>query len=180
MGVSSWSVIGHSFGAAFSCHYALDCPEAVDKLVVTNSRSAFSEPRRFNNPQMSGNILAGLREDGARTLKGLPYHPRHMRGVSAALKSALIDDAERIHPDAIAQTLQHTVPSLNVYHRLQDLCCPVLLTNCTREQAFQPIRDQLGALIPTFSTANMEAGHSPNAETPAEWNKAVMAFLREQ
>lgn len=66
----------------------------------------------------------------------------------------------------------------SVRDHVWELGMPLQLFNDLFERSFQRIRSWLGEPHPHIDIVDFEARHSPNAEQPAEFNKAVRSFLQ--
>lgn len=170
LGVDRWWVCGQSFGAGIAIRYALAHRSAVRGLVVTNSRSAFSDVAR--EAAASGD----LERWEAADLRALPFHPVHARRFPDDLKRRMVAAADRVAPYAIWQALQSTAPALSCRDVAARIGFPMLLVNGRFEKVFQPDRDYAAAAIPGLEVVDLDAGHSVNVEAPAAFDAAVRDF----
>ncbi|MEM9725172.1 MAG: alpha/beta fold hydrolase [Pseudomonadota bacterium] len=177
LGIARWVVCGHSLGAALALNYALAHPDAVSAVIATNSLSAFGSVAESPAADQIDGLAASLKTRGAAALADLPFHPKHIRNVSAATRDALLRDSARLDPDAIEQAMRVTAPALGVPSRLAALRPPALLVNGLRERAFQPARARAERLSPQLEIVDIACGHSVNAEAPGAFHAAVDAFL---
>jgi pimeloyl-ACP methyl ester carboxylesterase len=172
--IARWSVIGQSYGAGLVINYALLKPERVDKVVATNSRSAFGHlaARRPNRRHASA---AGSNPEDA-DLRKLPYHPIHARRFPEHVKQALVEQADAMSAEAIK--LGGALGArLNCIDTLGDLAQPLLLTNGVYEKSFQPELAHLCARYPDLNVVDLAGGHSVNIEAANGFNEAVADFL---
>ena len=174
-GIEQWGVIGQSYGAGLVINYAIEKPERVTHVVVTNSRSAFGNLAAQQAGPRDANAAKEHRQQGGDVRK-LPYHPIHARRFPDHVKAALVEKADAITPEAIQ--LGGTLGAqLNCTKRLEELQMPLLLTNGVYEKSFQTDLAALRARYPSLNVANLDGGHSVNIEDPEGFNRAVMAFL---
>ena len=177
LGVERWFVCGQSFGAGLATQYALEMPERVIGLVITNSISAFSpkgDPERAaTQSERARSIEAG----GKAALEGLRIHPRHAKRFPEDIKAEMVADADRIAPEGILRSISLTSPSLSIADRLGEIRVPTLLVNGTWEKRFQPMRDRAASLIPGVKVVDLPAGHSVNIEAAEGFDAAVTAFV---
>ena len=163
-------------GGAVALNYALHYPQAVAGLVFTNSRSALEDSngslRRDSSP-----IVDGLRKNGMAALEAMPFHPRHMRNVSSALRDAIVDDAKSIDPDGVANLMAGALKNISVHREIGRINPPVMLVNGSQERSFQESRDWLESTRPDFDIVDLNCGHSPNAEEPEQFNSILRAFF---
>jgi len=175
-GIRHWSVIGQSYGAGLVINYAIHRPDTVDKVVVTNSRSAFGQLTAQRPGRRDAAAAQSHQQD--TDVRKLPYHPIHARRFPEHVKQALVEKADAITPAAI-----HLGGSLgarlNCTTRLQELNTPLLLTNGIYEKSFQSDLQALRERYPDLRVADLEGGHSVNIEAADGFNQAVMAFLAE-
>jgi hypothetical protein len=75
-------------------------------------------------------------------------------------------------------TGMNTVPGSSVRKRVQENRVAALLTVGEREERFAPYRAFAESSMPLLECIGMNAGHAVNIEAAAEWNAAVVAFLR--
>ena len=177
LGVERWIVCGQSFGAGLATQYALEMPDRVMGLVITNSISAFSpkgDPERAAaQEERARTIEAG----GKAALESLRIHPRHAKRFPEDINAEMVADADRIAPEGILRSIALTSPSLSIADRLADIKVPTLLVNGTWEKRFQPMRERAASLIPGVTVVDLPAGHSVNIEAAEGFDQAVTAFV---
>ena len=167
LGIERWGVVGHSLGAGIVLNYALSHPQRLVGGVITNSRSALGE---FTE------TLEQISEDLFQDLRSLPMHPIHYTSLPGDLSSQLIEAADTICPKT-AYSVSRMVHTLSCRSRLGDLEVPFLLCNGIREKSFQADITYVEQHARNLKTLDMNAGHSPNLDTPAEFNQAVHTFF---
>ena len=177
LGVERWVVCGQSFGAGLATQYALEMPERVMGLIITNSISAFSpkgDPERAaTQKERARSIEAG----GKAALEALRIHPRHAKRFPEDIKAEMVADADRIPPEGILRSISLTSPSLSIADRLAEIRVPTLLVNGFWEKRFQPMRERAGKLIPGVTVVDLPAGHSVNIEAAEGFDRAVTEFV---
>jgi pimeloyl-ACP methyl ester carboxylesterase len=177
LGAPRWFVLGHSLGAALVLRYAADHPDRVIAAAFTNSASAFASDRwrervEASAPAEAARLVAAGRE-GIRESR---INPARVRHVVPAVRAALAADEHLLDPDGIGRTIVHTLPGTSMRDRIAHNRVPTLLVSGDREAAFDDGRDH-AATAPHVEVQRVDAGHSPNAEAPAVYNAAVVAFL---
>lgn len=179
LGAERWIVCGQSFGAGLATQYALEHPERVMGLIITNSISAFTpkgDPEReAAQKERADSIMAG----GKAALQELRIHPRHAKRFPEDIKTEMVADADRIAPEGILRSIALTSPSLSIADRLDQIKVPTLLVNGSWEKRFQPMRDHAGRTIPNVRVVDLPAGHSVNIEAATGFDEAVAAFVAE-
>lgn len=168
--LGTWWVCGQSLGGAVAMHYCLAHPERVRGLVFTNSRAAFGLGRPgVSDPQPERTALTSVRD--------LPIHPMNAKRLDASLRDRMIEAADGMPLHAVEHylSLRHT---WNASERLSELSMPVLLVNGKWEKAFQPFVASAEAAVPNLRVVSLEGGHAINAERSAEFDLAVLEFVR--
>lgn len=177
VGVETWHVCAHSFGAGIGIRYALDRPERVRSLTILNANAA-SRP----SPDAEGRMAIAARADriaagGLEELARQRFHPRHAKRFPAAVKAELVADAERMSPLGASNLVRMATPDISVRDTFGQLRMPVLLVNGRWEKGFQPHRDWMAATLPGLRVIDLEGGHAINVEQPDAFNAAVIAFI---
>ena len=175
LGVESWAICGASFGAGLTMQYALACARRVRRQIITNSISGFSQAT--SDPDDREARASAIEAGGAAGLSEMPFHPRFAKRLAPSVAAALMTDAARLDPRGVANAIRHTTPSLSAAATFGETRTPTLLVNGVWEKAFQPVRAFALARLPTLQIADLEGGHSINAEAPEAFNEAVRAFL---
>jgi pimeloyl-ACP methyl ester carboxylesterase len=170
-----WWLCGQSFGAGLTLRYALIHPDRVAGQIFTNSVSGLSERR--GSPEQVEAYAQTIERGGQSALEALAYHPRHAKRFAPEIKSEMLEDAAHVSSKAIANAMRYTVPGLSVLDDFGRTCVPTLLVNGLWDKAFQPLRARAAELLPALHVADLEGGHSINAEAPELFNEEVRQFL---
>lgn len=166
LGVDRWWVIGQSFGGAFATRYALDRPDRVAGLVITNSRATFGVGA--DDDEERGRVPSDVRR--------MPFHPIHAKRFPPDLKERMVALADTIPAEALRH-LALAAPTWRSGHRLGELAMPMLVVNGVWEKAFQPNADQVREQHPEIEVVDLEGGHSINVEAPEGFDHAVLDFI---
>ena len=179
-GVDRWPVIGHSLGGALALGYAYDRPERVDGVVFTNSQSALASEswRRAMLPELKAQADQLRGPAGARIMERHPMHPRRSRRIALDIRDALIADYEALTPEAVAATMDWTIPTSSVRDRFHLVSRPTMLTVGTDEEGFQGPAIFARETLPGLEVVELSAGHNVNLHDPVGWNEAVTGFIR--
>ena len=177
LGAERWFVCGQSFGAGITIRYALRWPERVIGQIITNSISALSPPSRMEPPEQRAANAKALLEAGSAAIEALPFHPNKAQRFPPHVHREMLEDARRIAPHAVANSLLVTRAELCVTESLGDLKVPTLIVNGLWEKTFQPLRDLAVGRIPGCEVVDLEGGHSINIEAAEAFNAAVIAFV---
>ncbi len=177
LGAERWIVCGQSFGAGLATQYALEKPDRVMGLIITNSISAFSPKGDPEREAAQKERYRTIEFGGKAALEELRIHPRHAKRFPEDIKTEIVADADRIAPEGILRSIALTSPSLSIADRLGDIRVPTLLVNGIWEKRFQPMRERAGRLIPGVTVVDLPAGHSVNIEAAEGFDEAVTAFV---
>lgn len=200
MNLRSVFVVGTSLGGGIALELALRHPRRVRKLVLVNSVGLGRPKLQPYYPLLA---LPGLGELGMRAVqRGLRVAPPAVvRRFAARMAAAdadvdeLLDDAylEQLremfaaegYPEAYLATVRSLLSlsalarALDVSSRLPRVSMPVLLIWGGNDPLF-PVENATWAhrLLPDSRLVVLEgAGHTPQAERPDEFNRAVLDFL---
>lgn len=177
LGAKRWVVCGQSFGAGLATQYALEHPERVMGLIITNSISGFSARGDPERAAAQAERARSIEAGGKAALQELRIHPRHAKRFPEAIKAELMADADRLAPDGILRSIALTSPGLSIADKLADIQVPTLLVNGTWEKRFQPMREHAARTIPGVTVVDLPAGHSVNIEAAVGFDHAVAQFI---
>ncbi|GGP35292.1 alpha/beta fold hydrolase [Saccharothrix coeruleofusca] len=176
-GLETFAVAGYSLGAAVAVRAATRHPDRVTALVLT-AGFARPNPRMLLAVRLWRELLeAGDRERLAAFLALMATGaPALDRLSQEALDAAVADTAASIPPG----TAQHVdlAAEVDVRDDLAAIRVPTLVV-CTRHDALVTpfLQRQLAEATPGAELVELEAGHLPFAERPAEWLAAIREFL---
>ena len=93
LGINQWSVVGQSYAAGLVVRYSINHPERTHRIVVTNSRSAFSDlsTHQRHSPQEGSTQI--MKQTSNRHL---PIHPIHAKRLPEGIKTRLVEMADNI------------------------------------------------------------------------------------
>jgi 2-succinyl-6-hydroxy-2,4-cyclohexadiene-1-carboxylate synthase len=178
LGVDRWFVLGHSLGASLTLRYVLDHPDRVIAHAFTNSASALAGADW--RAQMLSNADAGadrIIQHGVTHLERSQANPARSHRIVPAVRDALAADVPLLQPLGIAGTVRHTAPPSSVRDRIGDNTRPALLVAGEKEQVFTEPSRYAETTMPHLTVVRLDAGHSPNAESPDAFNEAMTSFL---
>lgn len=179
LGAERWLVCGYSLGGALTIRYALTHPERLLGHVFTNSMSAFADAAQTRRWAAGADAAgASIRAAGKAAIERMPVHPKRARRLPRPVARALVEDAERLAPIGIANTVQHTTPAASVREAVRGNAVPALLACGRFEKRFQPHRAFAKAHMPRLDVADLDAGHAVNMEDAAGFNGTVCDFVR--
>lgn len=178
LGATDWFVCGQSFSAGLTMRYSLTHPDRVRGQIFTNSVSAFAPADTPERQADRARAVADLRQLGREALPDQRFFPRSQGRLPDAVYKAMLADAYQIDPEALALSNEMTVPGLSVRDQFHLTRVPTLLVNGAWEKAFQPVAEFAGQQLPGMQRGDLDGGHTINAENPAGFNRAVIAFIR--
>lgn len=177
-GVERWSVVGQSLGGALCLGYTLARPERVERVVITNSASAFATDEWVEQMLSDAERQASrIEAAGRRFLDTHPMHPSRGRRTPDRVRDELIADYDLHEPAGIAALVRHTAPTSSVRAHASAIDVPVLLTVGVGEKSFEPSRRFATETIPDLTVVELAAGHNVNLHDVEGWNTAVCEFL---
>ncbi len=179
LGVERWFVVGQSLGAALTLNYAMAQPDEVIAHVVTNSHSAFGDPKRIGNPKAARERAQQMIEGGIEAVMQHPLNPGRARAFSSEQREQFAADMRRSAPAGIARTMMHTSPYTPLRERLPRNPVPTLLVSGDRETAFDPAREWVAAHAANFRIERVSATHAVNISAAADFNRIALAFFAE-
>jgi len=178
LGAEKVWMIGQSMGAALVLHYAVAHPDRVQGLVITNSTSAFTPPKKWAEFIATGvdARVRSIEEQGMAAIVDDRINPGRSRRIREHVRSKLIAEFDEHDPTGLAMNFGYASPLLALGDRLEDVSAPALLTNGVDEKPFQPLLPQVRR-IPGIEIVDLAASHAVNAHDPAGWNSAVTTFI---
>lgn len=176
LGVPDWFICGQSFSAGLTMRYALMHPERVRGQVFTNSVSGFAPPDTPERRADRAASVANLRARGREALPEMRYFPKQGR-LPQPVFDAMLADAWRMDPEALALSMEVTVAGLSVRDDFQHTRVPTLLVNGVWEKAFQRVAQFAGQQLPAMRRVDIDGGHTINAENAEGFNRAVAGFI---
>jgi pimeloyl-ACP methyl ester carboxylesterase len=175
---------GLSMGANVALHFALSHPERVRALVIADTGSGSGAGPEF--AAAVGASAASLERDGIEA-----YADAALRNPTFGRCAQRSPEAERFMRSCLmtnrARGLAHTArgviirrPSLYALEaRLRELSVPTLLVVGEHDEGCVAVHRFMAGVIPGARHVVIPgAGHFPNLEEPAAFNRAVRAFLR--
>ena len=178
LSVDRWFVLGHSLGAALTLRYVLDHPDRVIAHVFTNSVSALAGPRWREAMMTNADAEADrILKHGLAHLERSSANPARSHRIVPAVREALAADMPLLQPLGVSATIRHTAPASTVRERIDGNTRPTLLVAGRKEKAFAEPCHFVQTAMPNLTVVHVDAGHSPNAETPDAFNDAAVLFI---
>ena len=175
LGVESWSLIGQSLGATLTLRYALDHPHRIDAHVMTNTMSALAA--HLGDDDAVEATARSFEQQGREFLAVTKLNPARSHRVVAEVREALAADEHLLEPAAIAAAVRHTAHRSSQRARIEANTVPTLIVAGAHERRFDEPCRYAQERTPNLEVVRVEAGHTPNAELPHEFNRTVAQFL---
>jgi 2-succinyl-6-hydroxy-2,4-cyclohexadiene-1-carboxylate synthase len=177
-------VLGYSMGGRLALAFALEHPQHVRRLVLESASPGLADPEERRARQLADEALARrIEENGMAAFvydwENLPLFASQAR-LPAAVRANLRQRRLANHPAGLAVSLRGmgTGAQPDLWPRLTDLHCPVLLVVGALDAKFATINRQMQAAIPGSALCIIpDAGHTPNLENPEDYLAQVLAFL---
>jgi 2-succinyl-6-hydroxy-2,4-cyclohexadiene-1-carboxylate synthase len=179
LGTDRWVVCGQSLGAALTLRYALERPQRVIAQVFTNSSSALADDAWRHGVEASlPQLVSDIETRGLDAVRALRIHPHRARRLPALVKDAIVADADALDLTGLINAFRYTVPASSVRDRVAETSVPTLLVAGRRERVFDSARLFAINTIAGLEVVDLDGGHAVNAEASAEFNTAVIDFVK--
>jgi len=175
LGVECWALIGQSLGATLTLRYALGHPYRITSHVMTNSISALAE--RVGDDASIETAAQRIEEHGRDGLAVNKMNPARSHRLVPEVRAALAADQRLLEPAAIAAAVRFTAHRSSQRARIADNTVPTLIVAGAHETAFHEPCRHAETHMTFVEVVRLDAGHSPNAEVPDQFNRAVTEFL---
>ncbi|MFO7557353.1 MAG: alpha/beta hydrolase [Desulfobacterales bacterium] len=174
LSIEKWFVCGQSLGAALTLNYALNHSEQVMAQIFTNSRSALTDESMDETMEFIANLI---KEKGREVIDDFPLHPSKNKRLSPEIKSALIEDVNRVDINGFSHTCLYTVAGSSLRHLIHKNSVPTLLIAGKFDRQFMPLIDFAKTNFPNLELLVLDGGHAVNLDVPDRFNQAVMEYM---
>jgi 3-oxoadipate enol-lactonase len=166
-------VCGLSLGGVIALAMHARAPERIASLVLADTFACHPEGRAIYERSLAGAAelgMAGLAESRADALLAQPADP--------AVRKAVVDTMSGIDPAAYARAAE-AVWLADQRQETAAVRCPTLILYGSEDRITPPdLSEELKQLIPHAGLVEITgAGHLPNLEQPAIFDRVVAAFL---
>ena len=183
VGIETTCCLGFSLGGSIAVQLAIDYPELVKALVLSNSSAGLPLAAPSPKALERGQEILGLLDKGdigaaAELMASAAFSPnfksKNPVEFERFVKSKLQND-----PHKLAQVMRSLRGGASVPD-ISKLKCPTLIIIGEYDPGMGPDRGkQLQQAIPDSKLVILPAGHSSPFEAPDEFNRAVLEFLSE-
>lgn len=175
IGVTRAHVCGLSLGGVVAIAMASEAPERCASLVLADTFAVHPEGRAILDRSLEAVGTLGMRGLAEARIDAL-LAP----GADAPLRTALIATMAAIDPRAYARAAE-AVWLADQRSAAVAIRCPTLILCGSEDRVTPPaLSEELKALIPHAGLVEIAgAGHLPNLERPAIFNRVLAAFLAE-
>ncbi|MGE0058213.1 MAG: alpha/beta fold hydrolase [Dehalococcoidia bacterium] len=167
LGLTNFTLVGHSLGAATAARFALDHPYHLKTLVLLNPV-----------PLDANGWRDGWQQELEAMFKG-NLRPVHSEATSA-FERALQEDAMRNPPERRDGSIE-SMANLKLRSQLKDLAMPVLVVGGDRDEVVgvDNILAEYLALPPATRSLHIfhSVGHSPNVELAERFTGTLKRFI---
>ncbi len=189
LGLSRWTMLGHSFGGFVVQTYALQHQDALDALVVCTSSgrvdhldASVAAAQRLATPEQFHVLTTELFEH----MESDEHYARVWGEVFPVYfcnpdEQAMAEvDARMTYRAAPFNAAVRVLPTVDVLDRLPELRVPTLVIGATQDWTFPPEHGprKIAAAVPGSTYVEIDqCGHYPFIEQTEEFNAIVAAFL---
>jgi pimeloyl-ACP methyl ester carboxylesterase len=171
-------IVGLSMGAAVAFHLALDHPDVVRTICISNMSAAMPVKtfRQKKNYYMRVLIvrLLGMKKMGSVIASNV-----FLKSSQKPLRDKLVERWAK-NPKKPYLSALSALKNWSVMERISSITCPVLVIHS--EHDYSPLihKKKYTALIPNATLAEIpDSGHIVNIEKPDEYNRILKKFLSE-
>ncbi|WP_245198012.1 alpha/beta fold hydrolase [Sphingomonas kaistensis] len=173
LGVEQAHVCGLSLGGVIALAMTSMAPTRVASVVLADTFARHPEGEAILERSLAGAAslgMAGLADSRADALLAQPADP--------AVRREVVDTMSRIDPAAYARAAE-AVWLADQKHEAATLSCPALILYGSQDRITPPaLSEELKSLIPHAGLIEITgAGHLPNLEQPAIFDRVLAAFL---
>lgn len=182
--LSAFNLLGYSMGGRLALYTALAYPKLIKTLILESASPGLAQAAERTARIQSDNHLAARIEN-----EGLEKFVEYWAALllfstqNAAQRKQLNAQRLRSNPLGLANSLRGMGTGVQpaLWHRLNELTCPVLLISGEHDDKFTAIARQMAAQIPNAQIETIsQAGHTVHLEQPDIYCRTVIDFLTAQ
>ncbi|ELR68434.1 hydrolase [Fulvivirga imtechensis AK7] len=187
-------ILGHSWGGLLAMHYAINYPENIDHLILSNSMPASTDGWQQEEAQLAARIT---REDSLERANIMASEEMQQRKASAIKKLMMLSFKTQFHDKSKLDSLNIYIPddfmqrsakfshlgkdlmSFNLYDDLRQLNMSTLIIYGKDEPAASLSGKELEKIIPGSKLVVIEnSGHFPFVEQPEAYFGQINSFVK--
>lgn len=176
IGISPVHVVGLSMGSATGFHIAIDYPDLVKTLTVSNMTASlpvktFAEKKMFYTRLIIIKFM-GMKKMGQMLAPRLFTKPEQQH-----LRDTLVERCEKNDKKAYLEAMK-ALKNWSVLERVHTITCPTLVIHAENDYSTLDTKKEYTKLIPNAELKVIEeAGHAANMEKPEAYNLILDDFL---
>ncbi|RKT56273.1 alpha/beta fold hydrolase [Saccharothrix australiensis] len=172
-----FAILGYSLGCAVAVRAALRYPERVTGLVLTAGFARVDEESLARTTEWR-RLLDGDRAALARFVMSVLLGEPFRRAMTHEQVAGFLEIIAATVPAGVDEQVE-LVQRLDVTEDLPRLALPTLVIGTKHDRLITPSSTRaLADGIPGARWAELDSGHAPALEAPAEWTRLVTEFLR--
>jgi proline iminopeptidase len=189
LGLTSWTMLGHSFGGFVVQTYALEHQDDLDGLVVCTSsgrvdhlEASVAAAQRLATPEqfevLTTELFEHMESDEHYARVWREVFPVYFYAPDPAVMSGV--DERMTYRAAAFNAAVKVLPTVDVLDRLPELRIPTLVIGATQDWTFPPEHGpkKIHAAVAGSTYVEIdECGHYPFIEHPDQFNAVVADFL---
>ncbi|XVS62370.1 alpha/beta fold hydrolase [Actinosynnema sp. CA-299493] len=175
-GEDRFAVVGYSMGCAVAVRVAQRHPERVTALVLTAGFARIDDETRERMRQWR-RLVDADRAELARFLLTIALGEPFLRRMTAEQTDGFLELIALTIPPGTPEQVD-LVQRIDLRDELPALTVPTLVIGAKHDRLIAPgTTRELADLIPGARWAELDSGHSPAVEAPAEWVRLIEEFL---
>ena len=175
-GEERFAVVGYSMGCAVAVRAARRHPERVTALVLTAGFAHLDDETAARMRQWR-RLADGDRAELARFLLSIALGEPFLRRMTAEQTDGFLELIALTVPPGTPEHVD-LVQRIDLREELPSLTVPTLVIGAKHDRLIAPgTTRELADLIPGARWAELDSGHSPAVEAPAEWVRLIEDFL---
>ena len=168
--VATASFVCQSMGGWTGVQAALDFPERVDKLVLSDSIGGIALASGIESAQ-------SYREGSAAPGASIAASGFAQKNPAGAFLYGQISDFNRLPPSVVHAEMFDEAKLVSI-ERARTITQPILIFSGTDDVIWPPaVLRELAELLPSAERFEIDSGHSPHLENPEVFNRVLRDFL---
>ncbi len=172
-------IVGLSMGGAVSFHLAIDHPDVVKSITISNMSAAMpvktlAQKKRYYARVFMVKFL-GTKKMG-RIIASNVFPKEDQQNLRYLLEKRWAENPRKPYLSAL-----HALKNWNIMDRLNSIKCPVFVIHSENDYSPLAHKKEYTAMIPNATLVQIpDSGHIVNMEKPNQYNKVLKGFLDSQ